>query len=322
MVLTEFPDLTWLKGQIEHQFANRQAWGGRILKEQGWPTVILNATSKRVNRENIRGPLSLFTNISGNSIIKVEGRTVNVNSDFFFLTNSDQHYNLEIDQKTEVTETFNIHFGTHFAAEAIATLTKSPTYLLEHQFDRPITSAGFYNRLYPRDEVVNRFINTIRSENKMSRIRLDEQLYQLLDHLLQKQGHLDAVKQNIPVLKSSTREEIIKRLLLSTDFIYTYYHLDLSLEELAQISCMSKFHFLRLFKVAFQKTPHQFITEIRLKRAKELLKARELNVHQIATRIGFENASSFSRLFYNQVGVYPTQFQYPAPSAGEPVPGV
>jgi len=62
------------------------------------------------------------------------------------------------------------------------------------------------------------------------------------------------IQQQLPSLKSSTRKEIMRRLMVATDYIYTFYDRKLSLEELAQACCLSKFHFLRLFKIAFGKT--------------------------------------------------------------------
>src|SRR6185295_19842637 len=111
MILNEFPDLAWLKRQISERFSNRQGWGGRILKDSGWPTVILNTQATNVKRDNIPGPLSFFTNIRGTSWVNVNGEPVKINADFFFLTNPGQSYSLEINQKAE---TFNIHFGEQF----------------------------------------------------------------------------------------------------------------------------------------------------------------------------------------------------------------
>ena len=309
MILNEFPNLAWLKQQISERFASRQGWGGRILKDPGWPTVILNTHAMNVKRDNIPGPVSLFTNIRGTSWVNVNGSPVKINADFFFLTNRGQCYSLEINQKTEPTETFNIHFGEQFAEEAMASLSMRPEFLLEHQFEKPRTTVNFYNRLYPKDEVTSRLIASLRTRPQIDTIYEEEQLYQLLAHVMQQQNQLGKVKQMIPALKSSTREEIIKRLFLSTDYIYTFFGQHLRLEELSQVSCLSKFHFLRLFKIAFGETPHQFITKVRLQKAKELLQSKNLEVGDIAKQVGFENPSSFSRLFYNQTGAYPTQFR-------------
>ncbi len=310
MILNEFPDLAWLKRQISQDFASKQGWGGRILKDRGWPTVILNTTpTKCVKRDNILGPLSFFSNIRGTSRVNVNRDPVKISEDIFFLTNPGQYYSLEIDQKSGPTETFNIHFGEQFGEEAMVSLSKRPEFLLEHPFEKSPTAVHFYNKLYPKDEITDRLVASLRSRQAIETIFEQEQLYRLLAHLMQQQNQLSRAKQRIPSLKSSTREEIIKRLFISTDYVYTFFDQNLSLEELAQVSCFSKFHFLRLFKIAFGETPHQFITKVRLEKAKELLQSKRLEVCDIAKQVGFENASSFSRLFYNQTGVYPSQFR-------------
>jgi AraC family transcriptional regulator len=90
--------------------------------------------------------------------------------------------------------------------------------------------------------------------------------------------------------------------------MYTHFGDSISLETLAEESQLSKFHFLRLFTHAFGKTPHQFITAIRMERAKTLLSTTKSEIKSVARDVGFINASSFSRLFHQHIGVYPSQF--------------
>nr|WP_262899503.1 AraC family transcriptional regulator [Chryseosolibacter histidini] len=97
--------------------------------------------------------------------------------------------------------------------------------------------------------------------------------------------------------------------MIATDYIHSYYHQDITLEELAGVACLSKFHFLRLFKIAFQKTPHQFISEVKVQQAKTFLKRTGMEVSAIAKALGFDNTSSFSRMFYHQTGLYPSQYR-------------
>src|SRR4051812_20782388 len=113
MVHTEFPNLQWLKSQAEQSFAARKAWNGRVLAKKGWPTVILNVKTNNAYRDNIRGPLSVFSNIRGESVVEASKRRVKVKEGFFFVTNHDEYYTLQVDQRN--TETFNIHFGEYFA---------------------------------------------------------------------------------------------------------------------------------------------------------------------------------------------------------------
>src|SRR5690349_21527217 len=113
MILREFPNLTWLKQQAEARFSNRTAWDGRPLPQSGWPNVILNVETKQTYRNNIRGPLSLFTNIQGESTVETGSKRVKIKENFFYLSNQAQHYTLDINE-AKPTQTFNIHFGEYF----------------------------------------------------------------------------------------------------------------------------------------------------------------------------------------------------------------
>jgi AraC family transcriptional regulator len=307
MILHQFPDLQWLKNQAEQRFQNRAGVNGRILADSGWPTVILNTVAKQTYRDNIKGPLSLFTNLSGQSNVHLEGKRTIVKEEFFFLSNPEQHYTLEINQP-RATETFNIHFGEHLVDKVFESLTHSPEHLLENHFESPLKPIAFHNRLQPHDAVTKQLLLRIKHCGEDT-LLLEETLYKLLTHLLRNEKDVKEQISKMPSIKSSTREELIQRLFHAKDYIYSFYDQPLSLEELAKASCLSKFHFLRLFKIAFQKTPHQFINEVRIQKAKVLLRETTLEIHDIARQTGFNNSSSFSRMFYNNVGGYPTQFR-------------
>src|SRR5262245_24650754 len=121
MIFRQFPDLTWLKAQTEKRFADRKGWNGLTLSQEGWPTVILNVTTENTYRDNIRGPLSLFTNLSGESHVETGSKRVRIREGFFYLSNHDQHYTLDI-KEAAPSETFNIHFGEYFADQVFQSL--------------------------------------------------------------------------------------------------------------------------------------------------------------------------------------------------------
>ena len=307
MLLHEFPDLQWLKKQAEDRFADRKGWGGKTLENQGWPNVILNASSAHTYRDNIRGPLSIFTNIAGKSIVSCGNKQVVIHEGFFYVTNHDQHYTLQIDNTQ--TETFNIHFGEYFADQAWRSINLDPEKLLDEQyFVTPGERLELYNKLHQRDHTVDRIICELQ-EVKNDRLLEEEKLYQLLIHLLKINQLTKKIETEAPALKNSTRKEISKRLFAATDYIHSYPDKDISLDDLASVSNLSKFHFLRLFKIAFKQTPHQFLTAVKLDKAKILLKTSDLEINTIAKSIGFENPSSFSRAFYNRLKIYPSQFR-------------
>jgi AraC family transcriptional regulator len=293
MVFTEFPDLAWLKQQTERNFIDKQGWKGRTLPTQGWPTVILNVESQNIYRDNIRGPLSIFTNLTGESYVEADNRRVKIKEGFFYVTNHDQRYTLGIE--AQKAHTFNIHFGEYFCDQVYGALVKNPDQLLEEEFTKPFEKINFHNRLHFKNERFNAIVNAIRTASN-EKLLLDEKLFDLMGMLVEDQTTIDKAKTHLPAVKSSTREEIVKRLLLATDYIYSCYDRNLSLQELSAVSCLSQFHFLRLFKLVFKKTPHQFLNDVRTQKAKALLKTSRLEINSIAKSLGFKDASSFSRI--------------------------
>jgi AraC family transcriptional regulator len=307
MIHTQFPDLMWLKKQTETRFASRRDWAGNELKDSGWPNVILNVNTRFTYRDNIKGPLSLFTNLSGESSVEAGSKRTLIKPGFFLLTNPEEHYTLDINAKTSA-ETFNIHFGDHFAEQVLQSVMKSPEAILEGASACTNDRIYFHNRLQFRSDQINGIIQFLHQKRPTAML-LEEKLADLITLILREQVKFNSSDQLIPTIKKSTRNEIVRRLLDSCDFIYSNFDRDISLDDLARASCLSRFHFLRLFKIAFQKTPHQFINDVRVQRSKELLKHTSFDVRTISSAVGFTSSSSFSRMFFQQTGVYPTQYR-------------
>lgn len=84
---------------------------------------------------------------------------------------------------------------------------------------------------------------------------------------------------------------------------------DVSLETLAGIAGFSSFHFLRQFRVSTGQTPHQYMIERRLSRARALLLRSALPVSEIAARCGFVDSSHFAARFRRRFGLAPAAFR-------------
>lgn len=306
MILKEFPDLGWLKKQADESFANRKHWQGMTLPNQGWPTVILNVESSNIYRDNIRGPLSLFTNFTGKSAIKVGSKNTIIPEGYFYITNQDQHYTLEIDKREEA-ETFNIHFGEQFVNDVFGSISSPINKILDEGCQSHEVHPSFFNRLCYRDEQINVLLQQLQQATNV--MQYEDILGTLLSHLYKEDRSVIKQAKDIPVTKSSTREEIIKRLLLAVDYIYTFYSMPISIDDVAGVSCLSKFHFIRLFKIIYNQSPYQFINDVRVRKARELLIHSHLSVREVGTSVGFTDASTFSKMFYKKLGAYPSQFR-------------
>ena len=309
MLLKEFPDIHWLKSKIKEDFSDQQGWAGQSLKHPGWPNVVINARGRQLPREDIKGTLSLFSNIKGKSVVSVDGLGVPVGTDHFYVTNPGQTYSLGIEE--ENTETLNIHFGAHFLSQISDHLNKrEESQLLEPGEDSSAEEVCFYNRLIAIDSDMQSNIQAAldagRGEDEM---HLEEALFPLILSLIGFQHQAVKKLLHLPVLKRSTREELGKRLYRAVDYMHAHLHQPISLDHLAGISCISKFHFMRLFKHTFQQSPHQYLTGLRLQKAEALLSQSDLALKDIALAIGLENTSSLTRLFSNHFLMTPSQYR-------------
>jgi AraC family transcriptional regulator len=92
---------------------------------------------------------------------------------------------------------------------------------------------------------------------------------------------------------------------------YIEMHLEdgLSLEQMAQLTGYSAFHFARLFKAATGRSPHQYVIESRVARAQVLLKSSQTPTAEIAYAVGFSSQSHFVTAFRKAVGVTPKAYR-------------
>jgi AraC-like DNA-binding protein len=92
---------------------------------------------------------------------------------------------------------------------------------------------------------------------------------------------------------------------------YVDSHLDrnIALESLAAMAELSLYHFARTFTQSEGTTPHAFVLERRLTRARELLTATDLPLSEIALVVGFADQSHLARRFRQMTGVPPGQFR-------------
>ncbi len=101
---------------------------------------------------------------------------------------------------------------------------------------------------------------------------------------------------------------LYRRIVQAKLFIDKFYYEKVNLDNISDEAYFSKFHFIRLFKKSYNKTPHQYLTWVRIENAKLLLQT-EKKVAEICFAVGFESISSFTGLFKNLVGLTPAAYQ-------------
>lgn len=82
----------------------------------------------------------------------------------------------------------------------------------------------------------------------------------------------------------------------------------ITLEELAALCGLERFHFLKVFKRTVGMTPHAWLVRLRLERACSLLRRPDPCLTQVAVQVGFYDQSHFNRAFRRAFGVSPSQY--------------
>jgi len=101
---------------------------------------------------------------------------------------------------------------------------------------------------------------------------------------------------------------LYRRIVQAKLFIDRHFAEPIDLNQIADEAYFSKFHFIRLFKQAYGKTPHHYLTQVRLNQAKRLLAAGGA-IAQVCFDVGFDSSTSFTALFKKHAGMTPSVYQ-------------
>lgn len=100
-----------------------------------------------------------------------------------------------------------------------------------------------------------------------------------------------------------------RQLLQVLDYIDAHLHQEIKLTDLASLLGIGEFHFSRQFKQVLGTTPHQYLLQQRIERAKQLLKQSDYSIADIALMCGFNSHSHLSKQFRQLTGITPKAYR-------------
>lgn len=100
-----------------------------------------------------------------------------------------------------------------------------------------------------------------------------------------------------------------ERILQAIHYIHSNIDKAIKIEALAQISCLTEDHFIRLFKKQMQCTPGKYINQKKIEQAQLIMLVKDISIKELAYQLGFENISYFNRLFKKIAGENPGKMQ-------------
>ena len=128
-------------------------------------------------------------------------------------------------------------------------------------------------------------------------------LHSVIESVFALQNELATAIERCPGRTYAQRRQVFLRLQRVRNYLTANCHLELDNDALARMASYSPWHFIRAFRAAYQQTPHAFLVDQRLRRARRLLRTSPLAIAEIALASGFENRCAFSRLFRQRFGI-------------------
>lgn len=232
-----------------------------------------------------------------------------VGEDAFLLLNDGTEYAIEIDQAENV-DSYCLFFDSGLLRESFFSVGKD--------LDCQLTNFGnfdawptFFERTYPLKFISNQLLALRQSQLIYSQddFWLEQFFAEILGTLTGLFVEDINMRAGLNAIRSATKNELFRRLLLAREFIHANADKKLSLQEIAHTSCLSINHLLRSFKSVFGTSPHTYHTLLKLDQAKRLLTKTEMPISQITEAIGFVSLGSFSLLFKRYKGQSPEVFR-------------
>lgn len=121
---------------------------------------------------------------------------------------------------------------------------------------------------------------------------------------------LDESARNVSQKVNTYNNKSIKLVLRkAVDYLYAHYNEQITLNEVAEHTFVSTYYISRMFKREMGKNFVDFLNEIRIEKAKEMLKDVRYKTYEVAEKVGIPDAHYFSRLFKKYAGLTPTEFR-------------
>lgn len=142
-----------------------------------------------------------------------------------------------------------------------------------------------------------------------SRAEYLPQVMQMAEPAAMKTWFLEKVKEACRNVLNKREEKTGSIIETAKNYIKNNYHKDISLDDVSREVNISPYYFSKLFKETTGENFIEYLTNLRMDKAKELLQTTECSMKEICVKTGYSDPNYFSRSFKKNVGVTPTEYK-------------
>jgi AraC family transcriptional regulator len=280
-----------------------------ILRNQN---KLYNEITSNASYNDLREEFSIRVVLSGTERYRLGKKNLVVYPGSFLVINEGTVFNTDIYSDVPAN-IFSILYSAQFLGAFHRDHTEGEMTMLDDPFNTNCSPPSFLETIYPftGDMMFNLLhLKDHYDSGHHNEMLIDEYLYYcLLNFYSLYSREILAKRDRLKVLNKTSRSELFKRLNNAKDYMHSNCNQPITIQEISDYACLSAIHFHRTFKQTYNCSPHQYLMQLRLNNARHMLKNTGYSISEIVNLVGFDNVSSFIRLFKERFGNTPGSYR-------------
>ncbi len=250
--------------------------------------------------------------IEGCEKYSINGKKFHLQDGQYLLANQFAEGSIQIDSKKPV-KGICIELSMDLLSEVVASHRRPDTLVADIDLDIFFATPAFlenqYNAAHTSTGQLLLGLDKCLSRNPFQPHEFSHEFfYHLAERLVNDNLIVCQQIKSISSIKLVTKKDLMRKLNIGKEFMDTNFRLQLDISMIAKECGLSEYHFFRLFKSVYGKSPYQYLLFKRLESALNLIKKGNDTLTEIAFDTGFADIHSFSKSFKKQFGVPPSKY--------------